>query len=362
MDASPFPYQGPLDATQLGGRDDELADLIERVSEHRVTALLGPRRYGKTSLLRRVAAEVERAGTLVLWVDLYELSSMADLAARLDQALTAIGAVDDRVARLATAVELNLGMVRVDLRRPASSRPDPLLTVHSQLDVVTGLAGQTPLLIVVDEFAGIGRVDGAAGLLRTHLQPQYQSLGLVFAGSEPSMMRSLFADQQQPFYAQADLVELGPLAQRHVVEIVTDGFRATERQAADLGFRIAAFTGGHPQRSMQTADAAWRLVPPGGTAGDDTWVSTLGEVRAATASGLERLYSSLAARERDVLRIIAREGSPFGAAAELFNLSPGAAQHARRALLDAGHLRTDDGRTTLVDPVFADWIRQRFLI
>ena len=56
------------------------------------------------------------------------------------------------------------------------------------------------------------------------------------------------------------------------------------------------------------------------------------------------------------------DGSPFGAAAELFNLSPGAAQHARRALLDAGHLHTDDGRTTLVDPVFADWIRQRFVI
>ncbi|MGI9052039.1 MAG: AAA family ATPase [Ilumatobacteraceae bacterium] len=362
MDVSPFPYQGPLDPVQVRGRDELLADLVERVSEHRVTALLGPRRYGKTSLLRRVAAEVETAGTRVVWVDLYEVSSMADLAARIDQSLVAVGAADDRVGKLATSVELHLGMVRIDLRKPASSRPDPLLTVHAQLDVIGGLARQTPVLVVFDEFAGIERVDGAAGLLRTHLQMQYTELGLVFAGSEPSMMRALFADQQQPFYAQADLVEIGPLAQRDVVEMITDGFRATGRQAADLGFRVAEFTGGHPQRSMQVADAAWRLVAEGAAAGSDTWAETLDAVRAASASGLERLYSSLAARQRDVLRIIARDGSPFGAAAELFELSTGAAQHARRSLLDAGHLHIVGRRTQLVDPVFADWIRQRFPI
>ena len=244
----------------------------------------------------------------------------------------------------------------------SSSRPDPLLTVHAQLEVVTGLTRQTPALLVLDEFAGISRVDGAAGVLRTHLQPQYQALGLVFAGSEPSMMRSIFAEQHQPLYAQADLVELGVLAPADVAEVVADGFQATNRRANDLGFHIAAFTGGHPQRSMQVADAAWRSVPRGGVADDTTWAATLEDVRAASANGLERLFSSLAPRERDVLRIIAGGGSPFGAAAEPFGLSPGAAQHARGALLDAGHLHVVGGRLAVVDPVFADWIRLRLPI
>ena len=192
MDVSPFPYQGPLDPTLVRGRDDLIADLVERVSEHRLTALLGPRRFGKTSVLRRVAADVAAAGTVVVWVDLYEVSSMADLAARFDMALAPLGAVDERIGRLAAGVELNLGLVRVELRKPASSRPDPLLTVHAQLEVVTKLAAQMPVLLVFDEFAGINRVHGAAGLLRTHLQPHYTRLGIVFAGSEPSMMRALF--------------------------------------------------------------------------------------------------------------------------------------------------------------------------
>ena len=230
VDVSPFPYQGPLDPTLVRGRDDLIADLVERVSEHRLTALLGPRRFGKTSVLRRVAADVAAAGTVVVWVDLYEVSSMADLAARFDMALAPLGAVDERIGRLAAGVELNLGLVRVELRKPASSRPDPLLTVHAQLDVITKLAAQTPVLLVFDEFAGINRVHGAAGLLRTHLQPHYTRLGIVFAGSEPSMMRALFSDQQQPFYAQADLIGIGPLARADLVAIVSDGFTETGRQ------------------------------------------------------------------------------------------------------------------------------------
>ena len=80
MDASPFPYQGPLSPEQVRGRDDLVLDLLERVSERRVTALLGPRRYGKTSVLARVAAELVGGGASVVWVDLYEVTSMADVA------------------------------------------------------------------------------------------------------------------------------------------------------------------------------------------------------------------------------------------------------------------------------------------
>jgi hypothetical protein len=362
MDVSPFPYQGPLEPGELRGRDDLVADLVERISEHRVTALLGPRRYGKTSVLRRVAADVVAAGVSAITVDLYEVSSMADLAVRLDAALAAAGATSERMVSLAAAAELNLGAVRLELRRPPASRPDPLATVHTQLDVVTKLAAHTPVLVVFDEFAGIARVNGAAGMLRTHLQHHFQKLGLLFAGSEPALMRMLFTEQAQPFYAQADLVEIGPLGRDAIAALVDDGFRSTGRHAGPVGLRIAAFTGGHPQRAMQLADAAWRLVERGERADDATWTQALAAVRGASGSGLERLYSSLPARERDVLRAIASGGSPFGTAGSLLELGAGAAQHARRSLLDAGHLHAVGQSIALVDPIFADWLRERLPI
>lgn len=82
MEGSPFPYQGPLDAGQLHGRDDLVEDLVERVTARRVTALLGPRRYGKSSMLREVSARCSELTTV--WVDLYEVTSPPDLAIRFD--------------------------------------------------------------------------------------------------------------------------------------------------------------------------------------------------------------------------------------------------------------------------------------
>ena len=126
MDVSPFPYQGPLEPSQVQGRDALLGDLIQRVTARRVTALLGPRRYGKTSLLRRIAAELTEVNTV--WVDLYEVTSMADVAVRFDDALAATTGRFAAAARsLAAGVSVHLGVVKVERpARPATVLIPPL--------------------------------------------------------------------------------------------------------------------------------------------------------------------------------------------------------------------------------------------
>lgn len=361
MESSPFPYQGPLEPADVRGRDDLLADLTERITARRVTALVGPRRYGKTSVLRRVAADMSEVTSV--WVDLYEVTSMADVAVRFDLALAATTGRFAAAARtVAAGLEVNLGVVKVELTGPARNRPDPPLTFQRLLEVLVRSARRTPTLLVVDEFSSIGRVEGAAGAVRTALQHHYREMGIVFAGSHPSMMRTLFSAPREPFYGQADLVEIGPLTPAAVEEIVASGFATTGRDAGPVGPRISAFTGGHPQRAMQLADACWRLTPPGGTADADTWAAALAEVRGATAEGMERLYSGYERGERAVLRAVARSGSVFGAEAELLQLSRGAAAHARRTLLDRGDLAETPRGLNVVDPLLADWLRERFPI
>ena len=87
------------------------------MTEHRVTALLGPRRYGKTSILRKMAASLIDSGTTLIWVDLFELSSMADLASRFDQGLSNVpGQAGRQLRKLAASYDINLGLVRLQLR------------------------------------------------------------------------------------------------------------------------------------------------------------------------------------------------------------------------------------------------------
>lgn len=316
MDVSPFPYHGPLEPEQVGGRDDLVDDLAERITGRRVTALLGPRRFGKTSVLRRVAAELTEVATV--WVDLYEVTSIADIAVRFDDALGATSGQFAAEARtIAATVSVNLGLVKVGLTGPPRNRPDPNLTFHGLLDVLVRTAARQPTLLVVDEFSSIGRVPGAAGALRTALQHHYNELGIVFAGSHPSMMRTLFTTRAEPFYGQADLVEIGPLSAATVEQTVGAGFAATDRDAGHVAGLIGSFTAGHPQRTMQLADACWRHTSPGATAGPDEWAAALTEVRRTAAEGMERLYSGFERGERAVLRAVARSGSIYGAEAYL---------------------------------------------
>ena len=129
-----------------------------------------------------------------------------------------------------------------------------------------------------------------------------------------------------------------------------------------MASRVAAFAAGHPQRTMQLADAAWRLVDRDGEATTATWDAALDVVRTATADGHERLYSSLQDGEKLVLRVLASGGSVFGRAGKVLDLPTGTAQHARRRLVERGHLVEDGDRHRLVDPLFADWIARRFAL
>jgi hypothetical protein len=360
VEASPFPYQGPLTAEQVQGRDDLVLDLLERVSERRVTALIGPRRYGKTSVLARVAADVAESGASVVWVDLYEVTSTADLAVRLDEALAAaIGPLRSRLASIAASLEVNLGVLKVGLARRRAQRPDPAAALHLLLDTLVQAGESHPAVVVFDEFPGIVRVPGALGLLRTKLQHHFQTIGLLFAGSQPSLMRTLFTERTEPFYAQADLVPVGPLDAAAVELIVGDGFRGTGRDPGTLAASIHAFAGGHPHRTMQLADAAWRAAEPGRPYGPVVWELAVADVRRGTALGNEAAYSRYGAGEKAVLRLLAGGHSLFGAAAEVLAVSPGVAQHARDTLLGAGDI-VDDGGLRVVDPVMGDWIRSRF--
>ncbi|MFP5321537.1 MAG: AAA family ATPase, partial [Acidimicrobiia bacterium] len=341
--------------------DELVATLVERVTERRVTALVGPRRYGKTSVLRRVVAEMAAAGTSVVWLDLYEVTSVADLARRFDRGLAeAGGPVRSRVDDLAVGVQLNLGLLGVELSRRGRDRPDPEAMFSLLVDVLVDGAAATPTVVVIDEFPGIDRVEGAAGLLRTKLQHRFQDIGLLFAGSQPSLMRAMFADRARPFYAQADLVEIGPFDLAATRAIVEDGFAATDRDPADLAGLLYAFTGGHPYRTMQVADVAWRLAVPGEpTDTTSLWARTLEAVRAESNLATETAFGHRSGSEKAVLRLIAHGDPLFGTAAELLGLTASSAQNARDALLADGDLVSRD-RLEVVDPVVADWIRRRF--
>ena len=215
--------------------------------------------------------------------DLYEVTSPADLAVRLDEGLAAArGPGLTRLRRLITSAEITLGLVKLSFARRSPDRPDPIAVIHVLLDALVETGRRDPTVAIFDEFPAIDRIEGAAGLLRTKLQGHVQRIGLIFAGSQTSLMRAMFTDVTRPFFGQADLVEVGPLSAYAVTSIVERGFDETGRDPGRLASQIFEFTGGHPQRTMQLADAAWRNAVPGEPYHDSIWGDAVADVRAQT--------------------------------------------------------------------------------
>jgi uncharacterized protein len=361
---SPFPFPGPLPPDAVVGRDALVEELIERITARRVTALIGPRRFGKTSVLGRVADLLQTAGTSVVQVDLFEVTSMADFAIRLDAALNgAKGPVRRRLGELSATFEIRLGLINVEFTRRRSEQPDPIATVHVLLDALVAAAQHTPTTVMFDEFSGIANLNGAAGLLRTKLQHHFQEIGIVFAGSQPSLMRWMFDSPEQPFYAQAEAVRIDGFDASTTETIVDDGFDRTGRDAGTVAASIHQYTAGHPYRTMQLADAVWQRTAPGATAGRDEFASALRAVQELSAHGNETLFSTFDQAERAVLRLIASLRPLYGAAADLMGVSSSSASSARERLNRSGTIIVPpEGDAAIVDPVLADWIRTRLPI
>ncbi|NNE95646.1 MAG: ATP-binding protein [Acidimicrobiales bacterium] len=360
MDVSPFPHQGPLQPEEVRGRDQIVDELVERATERRVTALLGPRRFGKTSVLRKVESVVTEGGANVIWIDFYETRSKADVVVRLDEALAATrGPIRDALRSIASTLSLNLGVFKVQFAQKPSLRPDPDAALHLILDVLVKAALTHPTVVIIDEFSSINQVEGVAGMLRTKLQHHVREIGLLFAGSEPTAMASMFSLRDQPFYAQADLLNIEGFSPDSLAAIVREGFEATDRDPGDVVDGLHPVSEGHPYRAMQIADAAWRLCEPGQPAPDNLLASAFDLVRANTESALETLFSSFAPSEQSVLRSLQAGRPLFGGSLELLGSSQGGIAAARNRLIASGTISRD---LRIVDPLLADWIRRRFPI
>jgi uncharacterized protein len=358
VEVSPFLYQGPLPPQHVRGRDDLLDDLVARVTEHRVTALLGPRQFGKTSVLGRLAADLTEVATVA--IDLFGVATYDDLVMRIADALTsAVPAAREPAFDVAVSAGIDLGLATAQLSMAPKKRPDARVLYSQLVRTVVEVARRTPLLVVFDEFQSINEVEGATAVLRTELQHHYRNIGLVFAGSAPSAMRTIFTRHDQPFFNQADLLTIGPLSMPAVHGIVNDGFHASGRDPGDVATLIFRLTGGHPQRTMRAADMVWRYAVTGSSA-DQSWRSALQALRNAEAPTLAATFSDLSGSEQKVLRLVANGHGLFGTDAAALQLSRGGAQYTRDALIADGKLHLDaDGALTLIDPLLADWLRQR---
>ncbi len=364
-DINPFVYSHPVAPDDIIDRDDETRQLLTAAVGGHYTRLYAPRKYGKTSLLRRVLRDADRQeGMIPILVDLYGVLSLTDVTVRFERAYARQlkGKMRARVEEFlqSTGLGLSLGALGVSAKLHVDPKTDPLPALHALLDLPLRLeeGGGFRALIVLDEFQDVTKVKEMDAILRSHIQFQGEVASFVFAGSEPGLMRELFEAKERPLYGQAVPMRLGRLADADIASYVIGRFRESGRSAGDVPNAVLAAARGHPQRTMLLAHRLWAEVEPGATATLADWSRARAAARAELHPEFDAHWRRLSTNEQKSLRaVVAGNGSPFATRVlEQLDLKKSTARAALNTLLAGAEVERDGDAYVVVDPLFAEWI------
>ncbi len=329
--------------------------------------LFAPRKYGKTSLLKRALRDgEEQEGLIPILVDLYRASSVADVTVRFERAYAKQlkGALRAKVESFLqkTGIGLSLGAYGISAKLQFDPKVDPLPALHALLDLPLRLeeGGGYRAFIALDEFQDVDKVRDLDGLIRSHIQYQGEVASYVFAGSEPALMKHLFENKDRPLYGSAVPMRLQRLANDDIAAYVIERFRASDRDVGEALNPLLDAAKGHPQRAMLLAHRLWEELGKGETATLDDWQSAHAAALAELNTEFDAQWRGFDTSQQKTMRaVIAGEGSPYRAdVRRRLELTKDMVRKAIPRLSATAEIELLDGKHVVVDPLFAEWIER----
>jgi hypothetical protein len=367
-DLNPFRFSGPLAPEDMIDRDPEAEDLLALAQGGHSFRLVGPRRYGKTTLLRRVLETAEREKMAAVLVDMQDVLSISEIVVRIERGYDRLkGPVRRHVENFFRSWNIGLslggGGFTATLQRNANVDSEAVLLRLLELPAALFDRDGTTSLVVFDEIQDVLAVAGADGKIRSVIQHQTQAATYAFAGSAPGVMQQLFADPKRPLLDQAVPRHLAPLPLDAVGSYVTGRFGRTGREVGTALAPLLEFARGHPQRSMMLAHYLWERTPRGAVADEGAWVSALDQAAADTAPLMRAIWSALTINERRVARALAVVSTPLYSeeTATAVGIKRTSIRKALESLIANADVIDEGGRPRLTDPMFELWLQRRGL-
>jgi len=233
-------------------RETEIQDLVRHARSGNNVLLFSPRRYGKTSLVKKTLDLLAGEGFLTVYVDLFPIISERDMVSRLSSALfkgvgrglnqqTLAGRLKDLFKRLIPIIEVKPDGYSVSMRFDQTSEPGALLE-----DLLEGLYRYVTqrgirACVALDEFQEITELPESKrieGLFRAHIQ-SHREVSYLFIGSRRRILQEMFSDKGRAFYKSAFAYPLR--------EVPKDDLSATYRPISNKAEKSA------PRRLLRTS-------------------------------------------------------------------------------------------------------------
>ena len=377
---NPFIYGEVVPDEAFVDREIELDRLITDLNGGQKVFLISPRRYGKSSLIRRALDAFSRRGTLT--VDL-TVSSYSSYLAFLEGYTRAVASVESRWDRArkwlmevitSTRPEIryepeDTGVGRFSVAFPAVTTNRDINRLAVEVFALPGrLAAERKRNVVValDEFQAIGSFNGGSieHALRAAAQQQ-RHVGYVFAGSEPSLMERMIGPRR-PFYKAGPVMRLEKIPPDVFAAFIEERFARTGlRPEPGLGAAIVDLSGNLPYDVQRLAHETWDDVRTMGSkrATLDALHATLARLLAEQNTLFEALWQRLTLPQRAALRAaVLQEGREMLSADTRTRHrlgGPSSVQASLAALVKQDLLLKEDQRYVVVDSLLREWVARK---
>lgn len=370
--ANPFYLQEiPVDAP-FCDRTDELKDLESYAKARAQVVLFSPRRYGKTSLVRRVQKTLEDNGAITIFANFFGVASVEDVAYRLAKAVFAVTHGKEPLWKKALrSVRSFRPVLRPEMEggfslsvEPSSAGRSGMALLEETMESIGEfIAAIKPLVhLALDEFQEIVVLKEALeieGTMRGHIQRQRASY--FFIGSRRRVLLGIFNERQRPFFQSAINYPLKTLPAEELEAFTVEQFAREKRKCSrESAHKLVLLTGCHPYYSMKLAFFVYELSH---TVTEEAIHLAMEKMIASENPVYEAIIQGLSPHQRLVLQALAKEPTEKLFASKFIRShrlgSVGGVQHSARQMEDLDLIEKDQqtGFWRLVDPVFSAWLK-----
>jgi len=368
----------------LVDREEEVGAAVAAMLGAGKLFLIGPRRHGKTSVLRVATDQARREGAAVLRYDAEAFPTLEQLSGRVltDTATLLTGSVE----KAGKAIREFFASVRPQATYDATDNKwsvtiagtagrataAPLLAdVLDGVERVAERAGGRRVAVVIDEFQKVVEERGveAEGQIRAAIQ-RHRHVGYVFAGSKTRLLAEMTGSPNRPLFKLGEVRFLGPVPRPDFAVFLERGFAsggiATMPGAVD---RILDAAEEVPYNVQYLAHACWEACRAQAVSGAAVHltpeiVSNTRDIVALRNDPIyTQLWSSLTSSQQKALIALIRErgeGLASTTVARRYGVPVPTMQTALKALEAKALIREEQARGTvrlrLEDPFFGAWV------
>lgn len=312
---NPFQYGSAVSAGNFTDRREELRVLTTCMRNGQNVILLSPRRYGKTSLLKRSAEEMGQSGGKVGIANLIQCSSRKEVAEELTTAI-ARGPLGRFSARL-DELKRQLGDLRPSLNveshgfrvslLPLTAETDWSEEIKSALRILGRLRKKDqPVALIIDEFQQTAEIDpGLPGIFKAMVD-ELPQVSLVFAGSRRHLMEELTTGPGAPLLGVGQRINLAPIPAEEMVPFLIERAQSGGKRLAEpVAARIYKLAHGIPNHVQQLA--FWSYAEAKRTIAEGDVETALTSILRMSALDFAESLERLAGSQQRLLRALARE-------------------------------------------------------